>query len=128
MSEMLGGRYLVGEVWGLRGPGNVYRARDLRTNEPVAILFSRLPDSDEADGWRSRWQRISQLTGEHAVRLLDVGISDTRVPYVVLEFLQGTTLDILLVRFGALPIDQAVDFLLQACDALAEAHSIGILH
>jgi eukaryotic-like serine/threonine-protein kinase len=128
MSEMLGGRYLIGEVWMLRGALNVYPARDVLLDQPVVILLSEVPDNDTAGVWRSRWQRISQLKGEHVVRLLDVGISDTRASYVVLEFLQGKTLDTLLAREGALPIGQAVDFLLQACDALAEAHSLGILH
>jgi serine/threonine-protein kinase len=67
-----------------------------------------------------------QLRGEHIARVLDVGAFDTGTPYMVLEYLEGIDLD----RFprDQLTIESLVDLTLQACEALAEAHALGIVH
>ncbi len=50
------------------------------------------------------------------------------MPYLVLEYMAGCDLCSYLERRGRLPVNEAVDYLLQACEALAEAHAIGIVH
>ncbi len=69
-----------------------------------------------------------QITSEHVARVLDVGKLETGAPYIVMEYLDGGDLAAWLEQRGALALDQAVDFVLQACVALAEAHSLGIVH
>ena len=47
---------------------------------------------------------------------------------MVMEYLEGSDLGPVLAQRGPLPVDEAVDYLLQACEALAEAHAAGIVH
>jgi serine/threonine-protein kinase len=58
----------------------------------------------------------------------DVGTLDTGAPYMVMEYLEGGDLSAWVQQRGALPVEQAVEFVLQACDAIADAHSLGIVH
>src|SRR5207247_740225 len=69
-----------------------------------------------------------RIQSEHVARVLDVGTHDDGVPYMVMEFLAGHDLARELELREALPIEEAVDYVLQACEALAEAHTLGIVH
>ncbi|HTR78856.1 MAG TPA: protein kinase, partial [Gemmatimonadaceae bacterium] len=69
-----------------------------------------------------------KIKSEHVARVSDVGTLETGAPYIVMEFLEGCDLAAWLRQQGPLPIDQAVEFVLQACEAVAEAHSLGIIH
>jgi serine/threonine-protein kinase len=61
-----------------------------------------------------------RIKSEHVARVSDVGTLDTGAPYMVMEYLEGIDLSVWLVRRGALAIEQAVEFVLQACEAIAE--------
>jgi serine/threonine-protein kinase len=67
-----------------------------------------------------------RLKSEHVARVIDVGSLDNGAPYIVLEYLDG--MDLSALARQQLTIGQIVDLMLQACEALAEAHSIGIVH
>jgi len=69
-----------------------------------------------------------RIRSEHVARVLDIGTLDGGARFMVMEFLDGVDLGVWLERHGALPVDQAVELLLQACEAIAEAHSLGIVH
>ena len=70
-----------------------------------------------------------KIKSEHVARVSDVGtLPDTGAPYMVMEFLEGRDLSQQLERDGVLPITDAVDYLIQGCEAIAEAHSYGIVH
>jgi hypothetical protein len=62
------------------------------------------------------------------VRILDVDKTDDGTPFMVMEYLHGSDLGALLKRGGRLPAKEAIGYVLQACEALAEAHAIGIVH
>jgi serine/threonine-protein kinase len=68
------------------------------------------------------------IQSEHVARVLDVGTMETGAPFMVMEYLAGTDFSRLLRERGYLPVDDAVDFLLQAGEAIAEAHLLGIVH
>ncbi|MEQ9319873.1 MAG: serine/threonine-protein kinase, partial [Polyangiaceae bacterium] len=70
----------------------------------------------------------ARLESPHAVRVLDVGMLDGGVPYFVMERLHGVDLQRHLEQVGTLSLPRARDYLLQACDALAEAHAMGVVH
>src|SRR5262249_32173281 len=72
-------------------------------------------------------QSAVRIRSEHVARVSDVGTLDDGVPYLVMEFLTGIDLETKLAE-GGLPIPDAVDFVLQASEAVAEAHSLGIVH
>jgi serine/threonine-protein kinase len=69
-----------------------------------------------------------KIRSEHVARVFDVGTLETGTPYLVMEYLVGSDLAAVVSRDGPLPITVAVDYILQAIEALAEAHARGIIH
>ena len=69
-----------------------------------------------------------KIRSEHVVQVMDVGTLDSGVPYMVMEFLEGEDLSAWVERAGPMPYGFAVEFILQACEAIAEAHLLGIVH
>src|SRR5262249_54974882 len=65
---------------------------------------------------------------EHVARVLDVGTLDTGAPYMVMEYLEGEDLDLALKAKTVLSLHEVVRYILQACEAVAEAHALGIIH
>ncbi|UQA63981.1 serine/threonine protein kinase [Polyangium aurulentum] len=70
----------------------------------------------------------ARLRSEHVARVHDVGRMENGAPYMILEYLDGSDLKAQIRRQGVLPIEDAVMYVLQACDAIAEAHAAGIIH
>ncbi|MEZ4294156.1 MAG: protein kinase, partial [Polyangiaceae bacterium] len=68
------------------------------------------------------------IQSEHVARVLDVGTLDDGAPYMVMEYLTGSDLRDVLQRDGKLSIPAAIDYVLQAGEAIAEAHALGIAH
>jgi serine/threonine-protein kinase len=73
-------------------------------------------------------QAVIRLRGEHVARVSDVGALPDGTPYMVMEYLRGLDLGAELERRGRLFPGEAVDYILQACEALAEAHANGVVH
>jgi len=123
------GPYEIESPLGAGGMGEVYRARDTRLDRTVAIkvLNAQLVSSSEL---RARFEReakvISQLQHPHICVLHDVG-SEGPVDYLVMEFLQGTSLAERL-RNGPLPADQVLTIAIEIADALEKAHRAGVVH
>ena len=69
-----------------------------------------------------------RLTSRHAARVLDVGELDDGTPYMVMEYLDGSDLEAFVKQRGPLPVEDAVRYVLEAIEAIAEAHAIGIVH
>ncbi len=129
--DVLAGRYRVERVIGRGGVAVVLAVTDLASDEPRAVkLLGRaaraLPSTVERFFREAR--AMARLTSEHAVRIFDVGTFDDGAPYLVMEHLDGADLAATLERRGALPAHEAALYLLQACEALAEAHEAGIVH
>lgn len=129
--DVLAGRYRVEKVIGAGGMGVVVAARHVQLEELVALKFL-LPsalDNPETVARFAREARASvKIKSEHVARVSDVGTLETGAPYMVMEYLEGRDLSALVRSRGALPPDEAIDFVLQACEAIAEAHSLGIVH
>jgi len=70
----------------------------------------------------------SKIKSAHVVRVTDVDVLPSGVPYMVMEYLEGESLAEIRRRRGRLEVEEATQFLLQACDAIAEAHALGIVH
>jgi eukaryotic-like serine/threonine-protein kinase len=128
---ILAGKYRVDRVLGVGGMGVVVAAHHLHLDERVAIKFL-LPESlgnqDAVVRFAREARAAVKIKSEHVARVTDVGTLETGAPYMVMEYLEGQDLAGWLFSKGPLPLEQAVDFLLQACEAIAEAHSIGIVH
>jgi hypothetical protein len=123
------GPYVIEGPLGAGGMGEVYRARDTRLNRLVAIKVLPAGIADDAES-RERFHRearaISTLEHPNVCALHDVGEQDGRA-YLVMQFLEGTTLATRLVR-GPLPLDQALRIGRDICSALDAAHRHGIVH
>ncbi len=129
--EVLAGKYRIERVLGQGGMGVVVAAHHLQLDEKVALKFL-LPQAlvnPEAVGRFVREARAAaKIKSEHVARVSDVGQLENGAPYMVMEYLDGGDLAAVLEKGGPLPVDQAIDFVLQASEAIAEAHSLGIVH
>ena len=128
---VLFGKYRVDEVIGTGGMGSVVRASHLSLQQPVAIKIL-LPQMIGSAETVSRFLREAQSTvrlrSEHIARVMDVGTMADGAPYMVMEYLDGSDLNQILRHHGSQPMALVCDLMLQACEGLAEAHSLGIIH
>lgn len=128
---VLAGRYRVEGVIGFGGMGIVLSAQDEQTSERVAIKLL-LPSHAERPETRERFAREAEagraLTSKHACRVLDSGDTDDGASFIVMEYLVGDTLATTLRDHVPMTVRESVRLVLQACDALANAHACGIVH
>lgn len=132
---MVAGKYRVERVVGLGGMAAVLAARHVELDQSVAVKIL-LPDrSKQPDAVRrflTEARAAAKLKSDHAARISDVGTTPTPggvvVPYLVMELLEGEDLASYVEKRGRLSPSEAVDFILEACDAVQEAHSLGIVH
>jgi eukaryotic-like serine/threonine-protein kinase len=129
--QILAGKYRVERVLGVGGMGVVVAAHHVHLDERVAIKFL-LPEmlaNPAAVALFAREARAAvKIKSENVARILDVGMLENGAPYMVMEYLNGSDLGTWLLERGPLPVEQAVDFVIQTCVAIAEAHGLGIVH
>jgi eukaryotic-like serine/threonine-protein kinase len=132
--EILAGKYRIEEVLGAGGMGVVVAATHLQLQVRVAIKLLR-PDvvADQASGAATERllreaRATAQIKSDHVARIIDVGTLATGAPYIVMEHLAGTDLAKLLRTDGRPPVADVVTYVLEACEAVHEAHSLGIIH
>ena len=129
--DVLAGKYRVERVLGAGGIGVVVAATHLQLEQLVALKFL-LPTHASSASALERFSRearaAAKLKSEHVAKVLDVGTLENGAPYIVMEFLEGQDLATLLAHRLRLPLSEAVEYVLQACEALAEAHAVGIVH
>jgi len=125
------GKYRVDRILGAGGIGIIVAAHHLQLDERVAIKFL-LPDALKSADVVARFAQEARaavkIKSEHVVRVIDVGTLPSGSPYMVMEYLEGIDLGGYLQLHGALPTAVAAEFVLQACEAIAEAHALGIVH
>jgi len=129
--DTLAGRYRVERVIGVGGMGVVVAARHLDLDHLVAIKFllSDVLENQDAVGRFTREARAAvKIQNEHVARVTDVGTLESGAPYMVMEYLEGADLEQFARTRGPLSVEDTVDFVLQACEAIAEAHGLGIVH
>jgi serine/threonine protein kinase len=126
----IAGRFRVDQVLGAGGMGIVVSAMHLELGHRVAIKVLRdemASDPTIVERFLREARAVVQLRTEHVCRVLDVGRLDTGAPYIVMELLDGSDLGRVVAR-QALPVTVAVEYVMQACVAIAEAHAAGIVH
>jgi serine/threonine protein kinase len=130
-NDVLAEKYRIERVLGQGGMGIVVAAMHLHLEERVAIKFL-LPELAHDPALVARFLREGRsaikIRSEHVVRVLDVGTLPGGTPYMVMEYLEGKNFEELLEDQGRVPVELAVDHLLQATEALAEAHALGMVH
>ncbi|HEU4410981.1 MAG TPA: serine/threonine-protein kinase [Polyangiaceae bacterium] len=131
IGTVLGGKYLIERVVGGGGMGIIVAARHLALDQWVAIKFLRpdvLRDAETVARFAREARAAVRIRSEHVAHVLDVGEAGDGTPFMVMELLEGHTMADELARRGQVPIEEAVDYVLQLCEALAEAHAAGIVH
>lgn len=129
--EILAGKYRVERVLGIGGMGVVVVAHHLQLDEKVALKFL-LPEALKMPEAVARFTREARaavrIKSEHVARVSDVGTLENGAPYMVMGYLDGVDLAGWVQERGALRIELAIELVLQACEAIAEAHALGIVH
>ena len=129
--QILAGKYRVEKVLGSGGMGVVVAAWHLELEQRVAVKFLHplaMERPDTAERFRREARSAAKIRSEHVARVIDVGIMEGGLPYMVMEYLDGHDVAAEMQRVGLLAIADAIDFVLQALEALAEAHAAGIVH
>jgi len=111
--------------------GVVVAAHHMQLERLVALKFMRddaALDAQAVGRFLREARAAVALANEHVAKVLDVGTLESGAPYMVMEYLSGEDLDQLLRRDGPMAVPVAVDVMLQACEAIAEAHALGIVH
>jgi serine/threonine protein kinase len=131
VGQIIDGKFRLERVIGSGGMGVVVAATHLKLGKTVALKFL-LPEACENREAVNRFlregQALARITSAHVARVMDVGTLAGGEPYIVMEYLEGSDLGALIKRRGRLPVSEATAFLLQACEAIAEAHANGIIH
>lgn len=131
VGAVLAGKYRVDRVVGQGGMGVVVAAHHLQLEARVAIKFlatSMVQNGESVARFSREARAVVRIVSEHVARVLDVGTLENGSPYMVMEFLEGADLSTRIKNGGPLPTSEAVELLLQASEAIAEAHSLGIVH
>src|SRR5436190_529266 len=128
---VLAGKYRVEQVLGVGGMGAVVAAHHMQLDQKVAIKYL-LPEAMKNPEVVERFARearsAAKIRGEHVARVIDVGQFDDGAPYMIMEYLEGSDLAKVLEKNGPLKFEDAVRYLLETCEALAEAHAAKIVH
>ncbi|WP_437298463.1 serine/threonine-protein kinase [Sorangium sp. So ce426] len=129
--DVVAGKYRVERLLGAGAVGVVVAAVHVELGQRVAVKFMRSAQHATADA-RARFLREARaavrLRSQHVARVFDVGALESGAPYIVMEFLEGRDLAALLKESGCLSLDDAVEYVLQTCEAVGEAHAAGIVH
>lgn len=134
IGEVLDKKYRIESQLGEGGMGAVYLATHLGTERPVALKVIA-PQFMKHDEFVERFRREARAAGRlrhpNVVDVTDFGfarIGDDQVAYLVMEYLDGCTLDEVLAEESSLPLSWVLDILEQTCSAVGEAHQQGIIH
>ncbi len=125
------GQYQLKELLGTGGMGEVHLAEHVLLKRPCALKLIR-PERAGNPKNLARFEREVQATATlshwNTVEIFDYGRTEDGTFYYVMEYLPGLNLHELVERFGPLPAERAIHFLMQTCDALSEAHGKNLMH
>lgn len=132
LGAVIAGRYRIEETIGAGGMSTVYRALGNAGDRPVAVKIFRkelVGDAKLRERFRREATNTRRLAHRNVIEILEEGELDDGVPYLVMEYLHGATLEVVLKRAqGPLPLERAIDLMAQVTAGLARAHDFQVLH
>lgn len=129
--QILDGKFRVERILGRGGMGCIVLATHIKLDELVALkllLPEALQHPEALRRFETEARAAAKIKGEHVARVTDVGSLPSGLPYLVMEYLRGQDLAQRLTERGPFSVEEAVLFILQANEAIAEAHALGIVH
>lgn len=124
-------RFLIKSVLGIGGWSRVYLAHHKRLDVPVVlkVLHTHLvSDQDKLKRFQREAEISSRMRHNNIARVMDFGVMNEGQPYLVMEYLDGDTLNTLLEQKGPLPWQQVAQIISQSAEAFAYAHDHGVIH
>ena len=130
VGDLLAGKYRVERILGEGGMGVVVAAHHELLDQHVAVklLYQDIADREAQSRLLLEARACAKLQSEHVARVVDVDTGADGLPFIVMELLEGADLCQIADARGALPRWLVVDYMLQALEGLAHAHSRGIVH
>ncbi|MBX9940249.1 MAG: serine/threonine protein kinase [Candidatus Obscuribacterales bacterium] len=131
--DIIGGDYQIIGLVAVGGMGKVYKVRHLKLGRELALKTLKVNRGSQRD-WQKDWNNfiteakvLARLEHPHLVKVYDLGTIDNRLPYFVMDFVEGGTLTERIHK-SALPIDLALSLFEEVADGLAYAEDLGLLH
>ena len=131
LGTVLDNSYEVISIIGHGGMGVVYKARHTLMDRIVAIKMLKstlISDSMSVKRFQQEVKASARIDHPHAITVYNFGISPEGLPYIVMDFLQGSSLAEVIKAEGHVEVDRGVKIITQACEALAHAHKQGVVH
>ena len=131
IGALLAEKYVVERELGSGGMGTVVAAVHQQLEQRVAIKLlhdEALQHPEIVERFKREARSVARLSSPHVVRVLDVGTLESGAPFMVMEYLDGIDLGDYVAVNGPLPLTEAVAYVLEACEAVAEAHATRIVH
>ncbi|WP_437505739.1 protein kinase domain-containing protein [Sorangium sp. So ce1099] len=131
VGTVIAGRYRVNRLLAKGAMGAVVAATHVELDELRAIkllLPATAADPEMCERFLREARIAARLKSDHVVKVHEIGELEGGLPFMVMEFLAGRDLRVIRKQRGPLPVDEATLYVIQACDALAEAHAIGLVH
>ncbi|HEY0465845.1 MAG TPA: serine/threonine-protein kinase [Polyangiaceae bacterium] len=129
--QVVGGKYRIERLLGAGAMGAVFAARHELLQQTVALKVM-LPEVAASKTAAARFlneaRAAARIEGEHVARVLDVGHLENDVPFIALELLEGADLARVLAERGCFSQSDALLYVLQALEAVAQAHALGVIH
>lgn len=123
--------FILEDRIGRGGMGDIWRALNTQTQTQVALKVLK-PELRESTQAKERFRREAELTQQlnspYVIQVQKYGITEAKVPYMVMELLEGEDLQTILDRQGPLPPIQALEIVIDVLKALSEAHQLNIIH
>jgi len=130
--DVIQGKYRVEQLVGSGGMAWVFQATHLALQHRVALKILRVDLASDNTEALARFEREARaaaaVSGEATAHVMDVGALDDGSPFLVMELLEGRDLDSVVQARPHLPIPTAVNYVLQACEGVAETHAAGVVH
>jgi eukaryotic-like serine/threonine-protein kinase len=137
--ELLAGRYRVERLLGVGGMGAVLGTKESipasaegpateRTVALKVLLPAAMNNAEAVRRFLQEGRTCQRIRSEHIAKVYEVGTTDSGAPFLAMEYLEGLDLGAVVRSRGALTVSEAVDYVVQACEAIYEAHVLGIVH